>query len=202
MTGNRFAWLGCCLLAALFITPSLLAADFDRLSRQVSRLKLERGGYTLGAALTGRQLAISKKNLLESTVPGTYKFRDNTVVIVAQESTNRVLVIYERFEQANVQKAQDVVGELYLHFEDPTVMAHEQVVYWAYSKSGKINAKVFENAKNQGKKLDILATVKYISDVKLMGKSKEETETTKGLVYYIISSDPMLQFFKDKKNTL
>jgi len=32
-----------------------------------------------------------------------------------------------------------------------------------------------------------------------MNKSKESPQ---GLVYYIISSDPMLQFFKDKERTL
>ena len=199
MTRKLLFLTGCCLAALLISAPSVFAADIDRISRQVARLKIERSGYTLGKALTGGQLAIARKNPVESTVPGTFKFQDRNLFIVAQEKNNRVLIMYERFEKATQQKAQNVIGDLYMTFEEPTVLAHEQVVYWAYSKKGKISSKAFDTAKKEKEKIEIMATVKYISDVKLMSKAKG---TAEGLVYYIISSDPLLQFFRDKKKTL
>lgn len=192
--------IGVFLLVVTVCSTAVFAADLDKVSRQVARLNLERSGYVLGAALNPDQQKIALANPLEASVPGTYKFRDHNLFIVAQEDTHRVIVIYERFEDASKQKAQDLIGDLYVSFEEPTVSAHEKVVYWAWSKKGKISSKAFDTAKDEKKILDILATVKCISDIKIMGEPKAD-EPVRGLVYYIISSDPMLQFFKDKQNT-
>jgi hypothetical protein len=187
--------IGIHLLLVMFFSSMLHAADLDRLSRQVSRLKLERNGYVLGASLNQEQIKTAVANPVEATTPGTYKFQDKNLFIVAQETTNRVLVIYEQFEKASQKQVQDLIGDLYVNFEEPTVLAHEKVVYWAYSKKGKISSTTFNTAKKDKKKLDILATVKCVSDVNIMTKPKEPVQ---GLIYYVISSDPMLQFFKDK----
>ncbi len=187
------------LVLALSVGGWMVWTDLNQLPSQVARLKIERNGYVLGAALSKEQIKTALENPVEAPVPGTYKFKDNNLFIVAQESNHRVLVIYERFEQASQKQVQDLIGGLYIDFEEPTVSAHEKVVYWAYSKAGKISAQKFDAAKKDKKKLDILATVKCVSDVNFMNKSKESPQ---GLVYYIISSDPMLQFFKDKERTL
>ena len=187
--------IGVCLLVASFFVSALHADELDRLSRQVARLKLERNGYVLGAALNQDQIRTAMANPVQASALGTYKFKDKNLFIVAQEATHRVLVIYEQFEQASRKQVQDLIGDLYINFEEPTILAHEKVVYWAYSKNGKISAQTFDAAKKDKKTLDFIATVKCISDVNIMTTSKEPAQ---GLIYYIISSDPMLKFFKDK----
>lgn len=179
-------------LAVLFFTGFSHAQDLNKLFKQIEALKLERQGYVLGAKLSKAQLKIAQANPEEATAEGTFKFKDDTLHVVAQKGSNRILVIYEQFKDADQKAVQQVVGDLYIRFEDPTVLAHDKIVYWAWNQNGKISTKEFDAAKEQKKKLDILATVKYISEIKIMEK-KEASQT--GEAYYIISSDPILKFF-------
>jgi hypothetical protein len=170
-------------------------ADMMHLFRQVEKLKIERNGYLLGAVLTPSQMATAAAFPVDATAKNTFKFHDKNLYIVAHKPSNRVLVLYEKIEQATREKIQDLMGDLYLNFDAPTVMAHDKVVYWAYGETGKISSETFDAAKNESKKLDILATVKCISDVSIM----EKTENPEiGTVYYIISSDPILRFFEEQ----
>ncbi|MBU1340690.1 MAG: hypothetical protein KKE44_16600, partial [Proteobacteria bacterium] len=163
---------------------------------QVETLKLERNGYVLGAALNNGQMKTAKANPVDATSKDTFKFKDKNLYVVAQKTSNRVLVMYEQFEAASQKEIQSLIGDLYMSFDDPTVLAHDKVVYWAYTKEGKITAGEFETARQDKIKLDILATVKCISDLHIMEKPKGPST---GQVYYIISSDPILKFFKDQK---
>lgn len=194
------------VVGACFLILFLLCAgayfywsDVNEMSSQVARLKLERNGYVLGKALTKEQIHIALNNPVDAPIPGTYKFKDDKLFVVADKSNHRVLVIYEQVEQATQKQVQHLIGDLFLTFEEPTVSAHEKVVFWAYSKDGKISAQRFETAKKDKKKLEILATVKCVSDISFMENSKRDSH---GHFYYIISSDPMLQPFKDKEKTL
>ncbi len=182
-------------LAVLFFTGLGHTQDLNNLFKQVEHLKLERQGYVLGAKLSEAQLKTAETNPEEATAEETFKFKDNTLHIVAQKGSNRIVVIYEQFQNADQKRVQQVVGDLYISFEDPTVLAHDKIVYWAWTKKGKISTQAFDAAKKDKKKLDILATIKYISEVKIMDK-KEASLT--GDAYYIISSDPILKFFADK----
>ncbi len=166
--------------------------NLSALFRQVAKLKLERQGYILGKALNSKQVKISDANPVEATTKGTFKFKDKNLFVVAQEKSNRVLVIYEQFEEAPRQKIQDLIGDLFMNFDDPTVMAHDTVVYWAYKKNGKITPDQFEKARQEKTKLDIIASIKFISEIKITEKTKEPS---KGRFYYIISSNPILEFF-------
>ncbi|WP_299981075.1 hypothetical protein [Desulfobacula sp.] len=181
------------LFLCLF-SGGLYANDPNDLFEQVETLKLERNGYVLGAALNQRQIKIATANPVDATSKDTFKFKDKNLYVVAQKTSNRVLVIYEQLEAASQQKIQDLVGDLYMNFDDPTVLAHDKVVYWAYTKEGIITSKEFDTARQYKKKLDILATVKFISDINIMETVKEPST---GQAYYIISSDPILKFFKD-----
>ena len=184
-------------IAILLLFSGLAHAnDLNRLFGQVEKLKIERYGYVLGAALNQEQMKTAASNPVDATSPDTFKFKDKNLFVVAQRTINRVLVIYELFETASQKKIQDLIGDLYMNFDDPTVLAHDKVVYWAYTKKGKITSKEFEAARQDKKKLNILATVKFISDINIMEKVKEPS---KGQVYYIISSDPILKLFGDQK---
>lgn len=172
-----------------------LNSDLNDLFEQVETLKLERNGYVLGAALNNGQMKTAKDNPVEATSKDTFKFKDKNLYVVAQKTSNRVLVMYEQFEAASQQKIQDLIGDLYMSFDDPTVLAHDKVVYWVYTEKGKITSQEFDTTRQNKKKMDILATVKFISDINIMEKGKEPS---RGQVYYIISSDPILKFFKDQ----
>lgn len=182
-------------LAVLFLTGFCHAQDINKLFKQVETLNLERQGYILGAKLSKAQLKTAEAHPEEATAEETFKFKDGSLHVVAQKDSNRILVIYEQFKNADQKKVQQVVGDLYLSFEDPTVLAHDKIVYWAWTKKGKISTQAFDTAKKDQKKLAILATVKVVSEVKIM--EKKEASLT-GDAYYIISSDPILKFFADK----
>ena len=185
------------MVAAFFwgALPCTAPADeLKRLFKQVEKLKIERNGYVLGKKLTKKQLKIATANPLEAKAADTFKFIDNTIHVVAQKKTNRVMVIYEQFDNVSHDQIKNLIGDLYMKFDDPTIMAHDKIVYWAYAKKGKISSKEFDSAKKNKEKLSILATVKCISDIKIMEKAEEPS---KGHAYYIISSDPILRFFRE-----
>lgn len=170
------------------------AQEQDQLFNQVEKLKIQRLGYVLGAQLTEDQQAIAAKNPLETTSKKVFKFRDKNLNIVADKKTLRVLVMFEQFERLSQQQIQGKVGELFMAYEDPTIFAHDKVVYWAWGKKEKFTAAQFDMAREKKKPLAIIATVKFNSEIKIMDKN--ETQAVGG-VYYIISSDPLLKFFHD-----
>ena len=131
---------------------------------------------------------------MSSTSKKVFKFRDRRLNLVADRESRRVLVIFEQFEKLSQKKVQELVGELFMAYEDPTIPAHDKVVYWAWGKKEKFTADQFDMAKEKKKKLTIIATVKFISEIKIMDKN--ETEAI-GDAYYIISSGPLLKFFHD-----
>lgn len=182
------------LFVALF-SGLALSDDLNLLFKQVKELKLERYGYVLGAKLNQKQIKTATANPIDAASKDTFKFKDNNLFVVAQKKSNRVLVMYEQFEDANRQKIQDLIGDLYMNFDEPTILAHDKIVYWAYGEKGKISSREFDTAKEDKKKIGIIATVKFISDINIMDK-----EPDKGQVYYIISSDPVLKYFKDLKS--
>ena len=184
------------IVLLLLFSGLVHANDLNTLFNQVEDLKIGRYGYVLGAALNQEQTKTAASNPVDASASDTFKFKDKNLYVVALKTSNRVLIIYELFEAASQQKIQNLVGDLYMAFDDPTVLAHDKVIYWAYTKKGKISSKEFDTARQDKKKLDILATVKFISDINIMEKAKEPL---KGQVYYIISSDVVLKFFKDPK---
>jgi hypothetical protein len=180
--------------ALFFMAGPAGSQERDALFSQVEALKLQRQGYVLGAQLTEDQQAIAAKNHLEIDSKRVFKFKDSNLNIVADKKTFRVLVMYEQFERLSQRQIQDKVGELFMAYEDPTISAHDKVVYWAWGKREKFTAAQFDMAKEKKKPLAIIATVKFNSEIKIMDKN--ETQAV-GDAYYIISSDPLLKFFQD-----
>jgi hypothetical protein len=170
------------------------AQEQNLLFSQLENLKIQRQGYLLGGELTRAQEEIAAKNPLDAASEKVFKFEDKDLNIVADKLTRRVLVIYEQFEKLSQEKIQNLLGELFMAYEDPTISAHDKVVYWAWGKKGKFTATQFDIAKEKKKKLAIIATVKFNSEIKIMDKNKTDAI---GDVYYIISSDPLLKFFHD-----
>ena len=182
----------------LLLLPFSSACSSDNLSNllgQVETLDISRGGYTLGKKLTEGQRATALKHPVEAANPWTFKFKDGDLYVVADKATDRAVIIYERYEATTIKKVRALVGSLYLDFGDPTVMAHDKIVYWAFSPKGKLTREQYEKAKQADEKLNILATVKLNSSMKIVGDNAQSGESS---VYYIISSEPVLKLIKSK----
>jgi hypothetical protein len=189
MIGGMSVFLGLFLL-----TGSSVAEGLELLFGQVENLKIERQGYLLGAQLTVAQEAVAAKNPMDAASKKVFKFKDKNLNIVADRESRRVLVMFEQFEKLSQPQVQEKVGELFMAYEEPTIPAHDKVVYWAWGKNAKFTAAQFDMAKEKKKKLAIIATVKFNCEIKIM--DKKETAAI-GDAYYIISSGPMLKFFHD-----
>ena len=172
------------------------ADEFSDLFTRVENLNVQRHDYTLAKALTDRQKETAQRNALEAASPGTYKFKDNDLYVVADRASDRVIVIYERYEPASREKIQELVGALFFDFGDPTVMAHDKTIYWAFDENGKISEEHYRDIKEKGEPLKTLATVKLDSSQKIMDKSGP---VESGSVYYIVSSEPILKLINTRE---
>ncbi|MCP3942338.1 MAG: hypothetical protein GY710_12730 [Desulfobacteraceae bacterium] len=181
---------GCLVLFCM--ADVLFAGELNALFSQVENLKIERQGYMLGSKLSKAQRKIAAQNPMDAVSEKVFKFKDKNLRIVADRQTLRVLVIFEQFKKLSRQGVQDLMGELYMAYEDPSIFAHDKVVYWAWGKKGKFTSVQFDMARENNKNLAVIATVKFNSEIKIM--DKRETKNI-GDVYYIISSDPLLKFF-------
>jgi hypothetical protein len=89
-----------------------------------------------------------------------------------------------------------LVGTLFFDFGDPTVIAHDKTIYWAFDENGKISEEQYRDIREKGEPLKILATVKLDSSRKIMDDSDPEED---GSVYYIVSSEPLLKLFNSRE---
>ncbi len=166
------------------------------LFEQVEGLALSRNGYTLGAVLDDRQKKIAKSNPVPSDTAKTYKFQDRGLNLVVDRETHRIIVMYEHFDSLDGHQIKALAGELLFDFGQPTVVAHDALFYWAYDGQGRMTSESFSTAKVQKKDPGIIATVKLNSEIPIMAKQGENEEKVLGTAYYIISSNPLLLFFK------
>ncbi|SMC38677.1 hypothetical protein SAMN02746065_101273 [Desulfocicer vacuolatum DSM 3385] len=184
------------LLGVTSLSLGTTSLPLETLYNQVSSLHLEHKGYILGAPLSSAQQAKALSHLVEGSAPGTYKFMDNNLGVVADAANHRVLIIFESFKKVFPQRIQDLVGNLFMQFDEPTVSAHDKIIYWAYDAKGKIPASKYQAAKDEKKHLTILATVKLNSDIAIMTPSDTDTTPPQSNAYYIISSPILLKEFQ------
>jgi len=164
--------------------------EFTDLYARVEKLNIRRNDYTLGKKLTDKQKQTARRNAQEKAGPGTFKFKDNDLYVVAEKATDRVIILYEQYDPASGKKIRELVGTLFFDFGDPTVIAHDKTLYWAFNAKGKISEEQYHQAKATRKPLKILATVKLDSSRKVMDSSDAMED---GSVYYIVSSEPILK---------
>jgi hypothetical protein len=188
------------IMAAVILSTaaacSSRADEFTDLYTRVEKLNIRRNDYTLGKVLTDKQKLTARRNAQEKAAPGTYKFKDNDLYVVADKATDRVLILYERYELASGKKIRELVGTLFFDFGDPTVMAHDKTIYWAFDEKGKISEEQYREAKANREPLKTLATVKLDSSRKIMDESDPEED---GSVYYIVSSEPILKLINTRE---
>lgn len=171
-------------------------ADIKKLTESVFSLKIGIKDYIIAAALTQPQLDKLKGSPAKDAYPGTLKFFDDELMVVADESTKKVLALNERHKNVTSERLKAMVGDLMLRFGEPTAIAHEKIIYWAFDDKGKITEEAYKSAKDEGD-MEVLITVKLQSTdeiVKVIGGEKKEAQE----VYYLISSEPLLKQFLKK----
>lgn len=190
------------------ITNVLFAEDIAQATKkkaaEVQALKLGFGNYLLGYELNSEQKKFAAKHPLpvDESKNWTYKFQDKDIFVVADKKTNLILGIYKEQEKASRLDVKTMVGDLMMHFDEPTLMAHDQMIYWAYDKKGKISQKAFMIARETSD-LETLATVKFSStepifrEIKKSDKvgEKIKAEEKTADIYVIITSGPLSSFF-------
>lgn len=184
------------LLTVCFIIPAYAAKKqtFDQLSNDVAALELGFDKYVLGKNLTDEQQSFAKKNLEPKSYKGTYKFKDGDVYVVASNKTNTIIGLYIENKEATKKQLKEMVGNLMMEFDEPTLMAHDKLIYWAYSKDGKLSED--ELRENKEKKTDALTTIKFSSSDPILKKDEEKKESEELLhIYCIISSNPLSKKF-------
>ncbi len=172
-------------------------AAVTQLAQSVEILQLGDGMYIIGSYLTEDQINQAQKALVPDSFPGTFKFSEDDFFVVADKATNLVLAVYKQKEEAEAEEIKQMVGHLMASYGIPTTMAHGKIIYWAFDKNGKIDEQQYNESKALGN-IDIIATVKFNSSLDLSpGMSNENTEET-GSIYYIITSDLLLEKYMKK----
>lgn len=169
----------------------------------VAALNLGRNGYVLAHPLTPSQRRIAAEHKMESTAKGTYRFEDPAqggCVIVAESTTHRVLLVMESVEHATRKTAQVQVGAFFMEFGEPTISAHDRIVYWAYGKEGKYSTQAFEESKKRQQPLPIIATIKLQSEMKIVMSEGDQnrstdSESVTGHLYSTVTSEAILRHF-------
>lgn len=176
--------------------------EMKRLAGEVEALKLGFGDYVLGGVLTAKQKEIAKQNAITKTLQGTIKFSDGDIHVVAKSDDGMILGIYKEFAEATREDVKKLVGELMMQFEEPTTMAHDKLIYWAFDKNGKIKEDEYDFSKQTGE-TEMIATVKFQSSQPIRPDAPPEKEEKKGeevvndesSIYVIISSNSLSQIF-------
>ena len=185
------------IILSLLFFSSVHADDLTDLAVQVTKLNIIRNGYTLGKPLTTEQKKRALKNFVQNHTPGTYKFQDQNLFVVAHKETDRVLVLYEQYEPVSVDEVQRLIGSLIVDFGEPTLMVHEKILYWVYSDQGKLPEREYRKVKDAKIKQPFLATVKLSSSTPLMAN---DPASNTGSIYYIISSSKVLKLMQSEES--
>ena len=176
--------------------------EMKRIGEEVAALQLGLGDYFIGEILDADKKEIAKKNFIHKTLNGTYKFQDDDVFVVADKRTDMVIGIYKQNSEASREEVKKMVGELMMQFQEPTTMAHDKLIYWAFGKDGRISEDLFDQARQSGGE-DVLATVKFSSSLPIAqelapekGEKKDRVKNDEiSSIYVMINSIPLSKIF-------
>lgn len=162
-----------------------------KLWHDVADLNLGWKGYTVGHKLSQKQWSIAEKNQEQGAYPGTIKFKEDDLFVVADKSSHRVIVAYEHHEKITSDELKGLIGSLMLAFQEPTTLAHGKTLYWAYGPKGKMDEMTFQQLTEAETKPVILITVKLHSSQPIAAITGAGSTMTD--VYLIVSSGPILE---------
>ena len=189
MIMKKIVFIAFLLISFVFVNSGI-GGPVNDLADEVARHRLGLNGYVVGAILDQTQSSWAQENLVADPYPGTYKFRDGDLFVVADNNTDMVLAIYRQFDSLSAKKLQDLVSDLMLEFGEPTTMAHDKIIYWAFGKKGRITEDIYLDSKKSGN-LEVMATVKLNSTEKFQVVTLGDQQTAEA--YLLISSEPILR---------
>ena len=166
------------------------------LAIKVAALELGMNGYTIGTKLSTEKKKYSSTHMLNDAYEGTYKFSDGELSVVVAQKDDTVLALYQRKDEAGLNQTRKMISGLVDMYGEPTAMAHDKLVYWAYNETGKIAEEKYNQSRENAEKLEVLATVKFNSDFSITDEALKEQQ--RGTIYFIISSDRLSEEFMDK----
>ncbi len=173
-------------------TYSSVALTGDELIKTVSKLQVGLNEYVIGQRLTSEQINLSNTNAIIKSYVGTKKFKDGDLYIIVEIQSNIVLAVYKQFTNISPDKLTKLLNCLITNHGEPTAMAHEKIIYWAYGTRGKISEKILEKSRKDGN-LEVLVSVKLNSNEEFRALTSGEKKESE--VYVMISSEPILQEF-------
>ncbi len=195
-------------------TVDYSALSKTELQNRIVALELGLGSYMVGKALTADQLESAAKNNDYKAYPGTVKFKDGDIYVIADTQSNVVIAVYKRNKKADKNDFKLTISELMMSYGEPTAEAHGKTIYWNYGEDGLITEELYRTVKSQGQleTLVVLATVKFTSSenvetmtdmIGMMNKKNQQGEAVKEADvtsdnYVMIQSDLLTQKYMDK----
>jgi hypothetical protein len=177
----------------LIVQNSWAGEQSPSLAAQVASLHLGMNGYVIGDRLSAEQKQMAADNKVNDSYAGTYKFSDREIYVVASRADDTILALYQRYEEADMARARNTISGLMGLYGEPTTMAHDKLIYWAYTSGGKVAEETYTSLKDKNETIDILATVKFSSAFEITPENPDHEKT--GPVYFIVASDPLTQEF-------
>lgn len=195
------------------------AVDYNALSKvelqeKIAGLELGLGSYIIGTKLTQEQIVLSGKTISYKAYPGTVKFKDGDIFVIADVESHVVIAVYKRNKEANKNDFKVAISELMLHYGEPTAEAHGKTIYWNFASDGLITEELYRSVKQQGmlETLVVLATVKFTSSenvetmtdmIEMMDKKNQQGEEVKKTDvtsdnYVMVQSDILTKKYLEK----
>ncbi len=171
------------------------AVDSATLEKQVADLQLGVNGYFVAHKLNEEQKILAGKNMAKKSYPGTFTFTDGDIHILVDGKRDIILAIYQKKEKVTGKELKNMVADLMMSFGDPTSEAHDQIIYWAYSKKGRISEDDYVDSKQEGT-VQVIATVKFKSKLTFTAATGENAQEND--IHWIISSPRLLEKFYNR----
>ena len=217
---TRYKGLFLALFLVLFVsgTASSQTVDYDAMSKTDLQKKIATFGlgldsYIIGKKLNVTQLETSQKDRDYKAYPGTMKFKDGDIFVIADVESNVVLAVYKRNKAADKDDFKVAISGLMMEYGEPTTEAHGKTIYWNYGEDGFITEELYRTVKEQGQleTLIVLATVKFTSSENVATmtdmidamdernkKKDEKIEDVSSDQYVMIQSDILTQKYMKK----
>ncbi|WP_457576076.1 hypothetical protein [Desulfomarina sp.] len=185
------------ILCILFFAVQAMSKTVDSaaLEKQVAALQLGVNGYFVAHKLSEEQKALAGRNMEKKSYPGTFTFTDGDIHVLVDGKRDIILAIYEKKEKATGLELKNMVADLMMSFGDPTSEAHDQIIYWAYSRNGRISEDDYVNSKQEGT-VKVIATVKFKSRLTFSDATDENAQEND--IHWIISSPRLLEKFYNR----
>jgi len=179
--------------------PAMAASienQIDLIAKEAATLKLGFGHYILGMKLSEAQQEQARQHPMDKSLEGTYKFKDGEIFIVATAEDDIVLGVYKEYPEITMDEIKNIVGTMMLEHGEPTLSAHDKMIYWIFDENGKIERDTFAKSKDS-ESLESLATVKFSSSERIGSVPEKESEPISA--YLMITSDPLSKLFLAKE---